>query len=115
IETTTTRSHITRGIALQRTKGVSRGTRPNYIPRTHLVRLTFAMGIYGVAFVDRHGDVGHWITGSSRDSDQCDPDHRCQYFHLVLFLVRWRPNEKENGARGEAVRHGPEARRVLSR
>jgi len=73
------------------------------------------MGIYGVAFVDRHGDVGHWITGSSRDSDQCDPDHRCQYFHLVLFLVRWRPNEKENGARGEAVRHGPEARRVFSR
>jgi len=53
------------------------------------------MSIYGVAVVDRHGNVGHWFTGSGRESDQCDRDHCCQCFHLVFFLVGWRPNEKK--------------------
>jgi hypothetical protein len=52
------------------------------------------MSIYGVAVVDRHGNVGHWFTGSGRESDRRDRDHCCQCFHLVFFLVGWRANSK---------------------
>jgi hypothetical protein len=30
------------------------------------------MSIYGVAVVDRHGNVGHWFTASGRQSDQSE-------------------------------------------
>lgn len=45
------------------------------------------MRIYGVAGVDRHRNVGHWFTGSGRESDQRDRDHSCQCFHLVCFVI----------------------------
>jgi hypothetical protein len=52
------------------------------------------MSIYGVALVDRHGNVGHWFAGSGRESDQYDRDHSRQCLHLVLFLVGWPANSK---------------------
>ena len=68
-------------------EGYRGGTRPSYVTRTQCVRLAFAMSVYGVAVVDRHGNVGHWFTGSGRESDQYDRNHSCQYFHLVFLLI----------------------------
>ena len=50
------------------------------------------MNIYGVALLDRHGNIGHWFTGSGCESDHCDRDHSYQCFHLGFFPVGWRPN-----------------------
>jgi len=47
---------------------------------------------------------------------QCDVDGIPKRSHYVRVPIAiGRPNEKENGSRGEAVRHGPEARRGFSR
>jgi len=45
------------------------------------------MSIYGVAFVDRHGNVGHWITGSGRDSDHVIPIIVVNIFIWFCFLL----------------------------
>ncbi len=54
------------------------------------------MSIYGVALVDRHGNVGHWFAGADHESGRCDRDHSCQCFHLAFFFVGWRPNESRD-------------------
>ena len=86
-------SRPTGRVARRRPERISRATRPDYVMRTQRVRLAFAMSIYGVAVVDRHGNVRHWFTGSGGESDHCDGDHSYQCFHLGFFLVGWRPNE----------------------
>jgi hypothetical protein len=53
------------------------------------------MSIYRVALLDRHRNVGHWLTGAGRESDRRDRDHTGQCFHLVFFLLVGEPYEKE--------------------
>jgi len=58
------------------------------------------MSIYGVAFVDRHGNVGHWITGSGRDSDHVIPIIVVNIFIWFCFLL-------VGGLTTQAQRPGP--------
>jgi hypothetical protein len=110
-------SRPTGRVARLRPRGVWRGTRPNYVTRTQRVRLAFAMSVYGVAVVHRHGNVGHWFTGSGRESDQCDRKHCYQCFHFFPCVVqhitraafRWgvigcgRARQREQFGRGGAT------------
>jgi hypothetical protein len=84
------------GVDRVRLYGVSRGTCPDHVTRTQRVWLAFAMGVYGVAVIDRHGDVGHWFTGPGSERDQCDRNHYRQCLHLVFFLVGWRANSNRD-------------------